>query len=655
MNKKKTLVIVAVATIATLAVWLLSGGKKEEKITFDTAAVAPANIMNSITATGTIEPVTSVTVGTQVSGIVSKLFVDYNSVVKKGQVIAELDKTNLMSQLNTAKTQLATAQSQLNYQTANYKRYKTLFEKGLVAADDFDNAKLSYTQAKEQVASAKEEVQRAQTNLGYATITSPIDGVVLSKSVEEGQTVAASFSTPELFTIAQDLTNMQVVADVDEADIGDVKEGERVTFTVDAYPDDTFEGEVKQVRQEATTMNNVVTYEVVISAPNADLKLKPGLTANVTIYTAERKGVLSVPSKALRFTPQKETVGKMKIVDAANAKNKVWTIEGNSIVAHKVNIGMTDGTNTQIVGGIAEGTKVITGLNVTGGEEKMPMEAQGEKSPFAPGPPGKNKGSKYPNRTPLTLRTMDEKKVVIELDNVKRDFLVGDETVHALRGVSFKIYEGEFVTIMGKSGSGKSTLLNQLGCLDTPTSGEYYLDGVSVRKMSKSQRAVLRNRKIGFIFQNYNLLPKTTSVENVELPLMYNAAIGAKEREERAVKALQAVGLGERLYHKSNQMSGGQMQRVAIARALVNDPAVILADEATGNLDTRTSFEILILFQKLHAAGRTIIFVTHNPDIANYSSRNIMLRDGHVISDEYNTNILSAEEGLAALQASSDE
>lgn len=391
MNKKKTLVIAAVAAIATLAVWLLSGGKKEEKITFDTAAVAPANIMNSITATGTIEPVTSVTVGTQVSGIVSKLFVDYNSVVKKGQVIAELDKTNLMSQLNTAKTQLATAQSQLNYQTANYKRYKTLFEKGLVAADDFDNAKLSYTQAKEQVVSAKEEVQRAQTNLGYATITSPIDGVVLSKSVEEGQTVAASFSTPELFTIAQDLTNMQVVADVDEADIGDVKEGERVTFTVDAYPDDTFEGEVKQVRQEATTTNNVVTYEVVISAPNADLKLKPGLTANVTIYTAERKGVLSVPSKALRFTPQKETVGKMKIVDVANAKNKVWTIEGNSIVAHKVNIGMTDGTSTQIVSGIAEGTKVITGLNVMGGKEKMPMEAQGEKSPFAPGPPGKNK------------------------------------------------------------------------------------------------------------------------------------------------------------------------------------------------------------------------------------------------------------------------
>ncbi len=250
---------------------------------------------------------------------------------------------------------------------------------------------------------------------------------------------------------------------------------------------------------------------------------------------------------------------------------------------------------------------------------------------------------------------MENKKIVIELQNVKREFLVGDEMVHALRGVSFKIFEGEFVTIMGKSGSGKSTLLNQLGCLDTPSSGEYLLDGVSVRTMTKPQRAILRNRKIGFIFQNYNLLPKTTSIENVELPLMYNAEISAKERQERAIEALKAVGLGDRLYHKSNQMSGGQMQRVAIARALVNNPAVILADEATGNLDTRTSFEILVLFQKLYAAGRTIIFVTHNPDLANYSSRNIMLRDGKVISDEYNSNIQSAADALAALPPSTDE
>lgn len=255
----------------------------------------------------------------------------------------------------------------------------------------------------------------------------------------------------------------------------------------------------------------------------------------------------------------------------------------------------------------------------------------------------------------MNQNNMDSKKVVIELQNVKREFLVGDEMVHALRGVSFKIYEGEFVTIMGKSGSGKSTLLNQLGCLDTPSSGEYLLDGVSVRTMSKPQRAVLRNRKIGFIFQNYNLLPKTTSIENVELPLMYNSDVSATERHDRAIEALKAVGLGDRLYHKSNQMSGGQMQRVAIARALVNNPAVILADEATGNLDTRTSFEILVLFQKLFAAGRTIIFVTHNPDLANYSSRNIMLRDGKVISDEYNNNIQSAAEALSQLPPSTDE
>ena len=248
-----------------------------------------------------------------------------------------------------------------------------------------------------------------------------------------------------------------------------------------------------------------------------------------------------------------------------------------------------------------------------------------------------------------------DRHVVIELQDVRRDFHVGDEIVHALRGISFKIYEGEFVTIMGTSGSGKSTLLNQLGCLDTPTSGEYILDGASVRTMSKNQRARLRNRKIGFVFQNYNLLPKTTSVENVELPLMYNSKYNAEQRREAAVKALQAVGLGDRLDHKSNQMSGGQMQRVAIARALVNDPAVILADEATGNLDTRTSFEMLVLFQRLHAEGRTIIFVTHNPEIAQYSSRNIMLRDGKIREDVENNHILSAAEALAALPKPQDD
>lgn len=386
----KIWIAVVVIVIVAVAAWAMSGGKKEEDINFKEEKVALKTLQNSVTATGTIEAVTSVTVGTQVSGIVNKLYVDYNSQVKKGQVIAELDKTNLLSELNTAKANLASAQSSLNYQAANMERYKTLYKKGLVSADEYENALLTYRQAKEQVASSKENVQRAQTNLGYATITSPIDGTVISKSVEEGQTVAASFNTPELFTIAKDLTNMQVVANVDEADIGNVKEGDRVTFTVDAYPDDTFEGTVKQVRLEATTTNNVVTYEVVISAPNADLKLKPGLTANVTIYTQERSGVLAVANKALRFTPTKETVGKdMKIVDC-KGKNKVWTLNGNTLTAHPVTIGQSDGINTEITKGLKQGEKIVTEIVVNVPEEEdAPQQSQGLIS--GPGPRGKKK------------------------------------------------------------------------------------------------------------------------------------------------------------------------------------------------------------------------------------------------------------------------
>ena len=386
----KIWIAVVVIVIVAVAAWAMSGGKKEEDINFKEEKVALKTLQNSVTATGTIEAVTSVTVGTQVSGIVNKLYVDYNSQVKKGQVIAELDKTNLLSELNTAKANLASAQSSLNYQAANMERYKTLYKKGLVSADEYENALLTYRQAKEQVASSKENVQRAQTNLGYATITSPIDGTVISKSVEEGQTVAASFNTPELFTIAKDLTNMQVVANVDEADIGNVKEGNRVTFTVDAYPDDTFEGTVKQVRLEATTTNNVVTYEVVISAPNADSKLKPGLTANVTIYTQERSGVLAVANKALRFTPTKETVGKdMKIVDC-KGKNKVWTLNGNTLTAHPVTIGQSDGINTEITKGLKQGDKIVTEIVVNVPEEEdAPQQSQGLIS--GPGPRGKKK------------------------------------------------------------------------------------------------------------------------------------------------------------------------------------------------------------------------------------------------------------------------
>ena len=378
--------------IIAIIVWLFSGGKEEKQISFSFEKAAPANIQIGVTATGTIEPVTSVTVGTQVSGIVSRIYVDYNSVVKKGQVIAELDKTNLTSELNTAKANLASAQSSLNYETDNYKRYKTLYSKGLVSADEYESSKLSYEKALQTVVSQKEQLTKAQTNLGYATITSPIDGVVLSKAVEEGQTVAASFNTPELFSIAKDLKDMRVIADIDEADIGEVKEGENVKFTVDAFPNDTFEGVVTQVRQEATTTNNVVTYEVVISAPNADLKLKPGLTANVTIFTAEKNNVLSVPSKALRYTPTVETIGKKYKIQDCNGKNKVWTLEGNVLKAHAVQIGISDGSHTEIISGISNGVQVITELKeiMPEGEDEA-TQNETERSPFAPGPPGKKK------------------------------------------------------------------------------------------------------------------------------------------------------------------------------------------------------------------------------------------------------------------------
>jgi HlyD family secretion protein len=399
-NKKVWIGVVAVVLVA-LVIWFMSGGKKEQTVEFETAKVEKQNINTSITATGTIEPVTSVTVGTQVSGIVSKLYVDYNSVVKKGQVIAELDKTNLISELNRAKADLTSAQSTLNYETSNFNRYQTLFDKGLVSANDYESARLSYDKARQSVASSRESVQKAQTNLGYATITSPIDGVVLSKAVEEGQTVAASFNTPELFTIAQDLTDMRVIADIDEADIGGVKEGQRVTFTVDAFPEDRFEGQVTQVRQQATTSSNVVTYEVVISAPNKDLKLKPGLTANVTIYTLEKNDVLAAPAKALRFVPNEALLKNGQQIEDVEAKTKVWTLEGNTFKAHAVEVGTSNGMLTEITSGISAGTEVLVDFKITGGE----MEAPGQQAqnPFMPRPrnnrqQGGNAGGQQPRR-----------------------------------------------------------------------------------------------------------------------------------------------------------------------------------------------------------------------------------------------------------------
>ena len=365
MKKRKKIILALVGLLLVagiIAIATKKGGN--EQITFQTTQVEPGDIATNITATGTIEPVKTVDVGTQVSGIVKRLYVDYNSIVKRGQIIAELDRTNQLSVLSSAQAQLRSAQIELDYQKKNYARYAELKQKDLVSLAEYDVALENYRKAQESVRMAQQDVARAKTDVGYTTVYSPIDGVVIGKSVEEGQTVAASFSTPSICRIAKDLTDMQCIAKVDEADIGEVHEGQRVTFTVDAYPDDVFSGTVKQVRQNPVNTNNVVTYEVVISAPNADLKLMPGLTANITIYTLERSGVKSVPAGALRFTPEPDIFKGKYVIKDTTAEHKLWTLQGNVLTAHKVEVGVTDGIRTEIISGLEEGTTVIQSFEI---------------------------------------------------------------------------------------------------------------------------------------------------------------------------------------------------------------------------------------------------------------------------------------------------
>ena len=401
MSKKKIISLaVGVIIVAGIAIWAFGGQAKKRKVVYETATVDRANISNSVTATGTIEPVTEVEVGTQVSGIIDRLYADYNSVVTKGQLIAEMDKVTLQSELASQKATYDGAKAEYEYQQKNYERNKGLHEKQLISDTDYEQSLYNYQKAKSAFDSSKASLAKAERNLSYATITSPIDGVVISRDVEEGQTVASGFETPTLFTIAADLTQMQVVADVDEADIGDVEEGQRVSFTVDAYPNDVFEGIVTQIRLGATsssssttTTTTVVTYEVVISAHNPDLKLKPRLTANITIYTLDKQGVLSVPAKALRFTPAVPLVGSNAVVKDCEGEHKVWTREGDTFTAHPVSIGISNGIVTEITGGINEGTQIVSDAVISTGAETAVAEGQGdgERSPFMPGPPGNNK------------------------------------------------------------------------------------------------------------------------------------------------------------------------------------------------------------------------------------------------------------------------
>lgn len=402
MKNKKTLIIIAVIVVLIIAgCWIFGGAKAKSKVDFATEKAQIGSVSNSITATGTIEPVTEVEVGTQVSGIIDKIYVDYNSIVKQGEVIAEMDRVTLLSDLQSAQATYNGAKAEYEYQKKLYERNRKLHEKQLISDTDYEQSTYDYQRAQSTYEQAQAELSKAERNLSYATITSPIDGIVTSKDVEEGQTVASGFETPTLFTIAADLTQMQVVADVDEADIAGVVDGAKVTFTVDAYPDDTFEGEVKQVRlgsvnsssssSASSSESTVVTYEVVISANNPDLKLKPRLTANVTIYTQIRDNVLTVPAKALRFTPNKEIAGGREIKDCAGTP-KVWTLENNVFTAHPVKTGLSDGAKTEITEGLSEGTAVVTEAVVASPFPEMSeAEPQGERSPFMPGPPGRDK------------------------------------------------------------------------------------------------------------------------------------------------------------------------------------------------------------------------------------------------------------------------
>lgn len=396
MKRKKVLITAVAAVVVVGGAWLLLRTPKQDGITLETAATSRITIRNSVMATGTVEPVTEVDVGTQVSGIIDKLYVDYNDVVHAGQLIAEMDKVTLQAELESAQAELASCKAEYDYQLKNYTRTKGLHEKELVSDQEYDDALYLYEKSRAAYDQAQAAMVKVERNLGYATITSPIDGVVISRAVEEGQTVAASFETPTLFTIAQDLTQMQVVADVDEADIGEVRDGQRVEFTVDAYPDDTFEGTVQQVRLEATTESSVVTYEVVISAYNPDLKLKPGLTANVTIYTLEKENALAVPTKALRFVPDAGLLAELGVTVAAEGgsepgKRELWVKNGDTLTPRYVTTGAASGELTEIIDGLADGEQVVAELTAAAA---APAAATAERSPFMPSPPGGDKKKK---------------------------------------------------------------------------------------------------------------------------------------------------------------------------------------------------------------------------------------------------------------------
>ena len=484
-------------------------------------------------------------------------------------------------------------------------------------------------------------------NLGYCKIRSPVDGIVISRAIDLGQTVASSFNTPTLFQIANDLTKMQIDSSVAEADVGGVVEGQNVDFTVDAYPYRNFHGIVTQVRNAPTTVNNVVTYDCVIGVTNSDYKLKPGMTANVSIVIAQRENVLNIPNAALRFHPPEPPWWKPTAVarTATNSASSAGTSGGQGhrggrargerpvfhtvyvlsgtgddakLQAVQIKTGISDGISTEVLSGLNEGAQVVTGASLTRHPGRQTCESTWRRLPQN-----------------ALIRLAVQTNPVIKLADIHKVYHTGEVDVHAVRGISLEVFPGEFVALMGASGSGKSTLMNMIGALDRPSGGNYLLDGIDVSTLDRDALAEVRNEKIGFVFQGFNLLSRTSALENIEMPMLYNRQrIQSHEQRERALHALNLVGLGDRAGHHPNQLSGGQQQRVAIARALVNRPTLLLADEPTGNLDTQTSIEIMGVFQKLNDQGITIVMVTHELDVARFTRRMVVLRDGKIVTDE---------------------
>ncbi len=630
MKKILTGVVLAAAVVAGAYLYLF---RDDSAAIYRTAKVERGDIVDTITATGNINAVTTVSVGSQISGTIRDLLVDYNSRVRKGQVIARIDPRLLEAAVLQAQGRLRKRQGRPREGESHRERTPaghtrgtwSSLKDGFVAQSDVDAAQTAYDQALATQKSAEASVMQAtgslkvaQTNLENATIRSPVDGIVISRSVDVGQTVAASFQTPTLFSIAQDLTKMQIDTNVDESDIGRAAKGQAASFTVDAWPDKTFTGVVSQVRNAPIITQNVVTYNVVILVDNRELLLKPGMTTNVTIQVKKYENILKIPNPALRYRPSEKTKGngsrEVSKPREAGTQRLYRLGKGGKPAPVSVKTGVTNGLFTELIGGdLKEGDDLIVG--------------EASKQASTSNSRGWSHRDKHEG-IPVTVGA-----TTIEIRRITKTYRLGDVTVDALKGVDLSIASGEFVAVMGPSGSGKSTLMNILGCLDRPTSGSYLLDGQEIGTLSRDGRAVIRRNKLGFVFQGFNLLPRLSALENVELPMVYDGTPGSIRRE-KALSALSSVGLADRAHHLPNQLSGGQQQRVAIARAIVNTPSLLLADEPTGNLDTATSDEIMGIFQRFNDdLGITLVLVTHENDIAQFARRVIRFRDGTLVED----------------------